>query len=121
MSLSLYAGIALLGGLGATCRFLLDLKVSSQIDTRFPTGTLAVNLLGALILGVLVETGISGDLLRLLAIGLLGSFTTFSTWVFETHRLAEDGLLRLATMNIVLSLVAGVGAVWLGQVLGGLL
>ena len=121
MSLSLYAGIAVLGGFGAALRFLLDARVSSQTGTAFPVGTLAVNLLGSLLLGVLIGAGVSGDLLRLLALGLLGSFTTFSTWVFQTHRLAESGLLRLAGMNIGLSLLAGLVAVWLGEVLGGLL
>lgn len=121
MSFALYAGIALLGGLGATLRFLVDAKVSSQVETVFPVGTLAVNLLGALVLGLLVGIGVSGDLLRLLALGLLGGFTTLSTWVFEAHRLAEDGLLRSAILNIGLSLAAGLGAVWLGRVAGGLL
>ena len=121
MSISLYAGIALLGGLGATMRFLVDAKISSHVDTVFPVGTLAVNLLGALVLGLLVGYGVSGDLMRLLALGLLGGFTTFSTWVFEAHRLAEDGLLRSAILNISLSIAAGLGAVWFGQLVGGLL
>lgn len=121
MSLTLYAGIAVLGGLGATFRFLLDARLSSTIDTALPVGTLAVNLLGAFALGLLVGAGLSGDLLRLLALGLLGGFTTFSTWVFESHRLAEDGLMRVAATNVGLSLAAGLGAVWLGDRLGGLL
>ncbi len=120
MSLSLYAGIAALGGLGAVCRFVADSRASARVDTAFPIGTLLVNLLGAFVLGLLVGAGASGDVLRLGALGLLGGFTTFSTWVFESHRLAEDGLLRLAGLNIGLSLVAGIGAVWLGRLIGGL-
>jgi len=120
VSLGFCAGVALLGGLGATCRFLVDAKLSSAVDTAFPVGTLAVNLLGAFVLGLLMGSGVSGDLLRLLALGLLGGFTTFSTWVFETHRLAEDGLLRVATANIGVSLVAGIGVYWLGDALGSL-
>lgn len=121
MSLTLYAGVALLGGVGATCRFLLDARLSASTDTALPVGTLAVNLLGAFALGLLVGSGVSGDLLRLAALGLLGGFTTFSTWVFESHRLAEDGLMRVAATNVAMSLVAGIGAVWLGDRLGGLL
>ena len=121
MSPLLFAGVAVLGGLGATFRFLFDAKLSSAVDTTFPAGTLAVNLAGAFAVGLLVGLGASTDLLRLLALGLLGGFTTFSTWVFETHRLAEDGLMRVASLNIGLSLAAGIGAVWAGKAVGGLL
>jgi CrcB protein len=120
VSFSLYAGIALLGGFGAACRFLLDGAVSARSDTSFPTGTFTVNVLGALVLGVLVGLEVPENLIRLFALGALGGFTTFSTWVFETHRLAEDGLLRVALANIFFSLAAGIAAVWLGKVVGGL-
>jgi CrcB protein len=121
VNFSLYAGIAVLGGLGAVCRFLLDGAVSGRADTAFPVGTFAVNVIGTLILGILVGAGASADLLRICALGALGGFTTFSTWIFETHRLAEDGLLRVAAVNIVFSLVAGIAAIWLGRLIGGLL
>jgi CrcB protein len=100
---------------------VLDARLSSRIDSAFPTGTLAVNLVGAFVLGLLAGSGVSGDLLKILALGLLGGFTTFSTWVFESHRLAEDGLIRMAAVNVALSLLAGLAAVWLGERLGGLL
>ncbi len=121
MSLSMYAGIALAGGVGAVCRYLLDSRIGMRADTAFPLGTLAVNLLGAFLLGLLVGVGASGDLLRLAALGLLGGFTTFSTWVYESQRMAEDGLVRLAALNVGLSLAAGLALVWLGRLLGGLL
>ena len=94
MSLSLYLGIAVLGGVGAACRVLLDAKLSSGPGAAFPIGTLAVNLLGALLLGLLVGAGLSGDLLLLLSLGLLGSFTTFSTWVLQSYSLAGQGMTR---------------------------
>jgi fluoride exporter len=62
-----------------------------------------------------------GDVLVVVAIGLLGSYTTFSTWVLESHRLAEDGQVRIALLNVALSLAVGLGAVALGRAVGGLL
>jgi fluoride ion exporter CrcB/FEX len=53
--------------------------------------------------------------------GLLGAFTTFSTWALESHRLGEDGQLRLGALNFLASLALGVAAVWLGRELGGVL
>jgi len=100
---------------------MLDGAISRRSRAAFPLGTLAVNLLGALVLGVLVGAGVSGDALKLLAIGLLGGFTTFSTWVFETHRLAEDGLLRIAAANVAVSLLLGVLAIWVGRLIGEML
>ena len=113
-------GAAVLGGLGAVFRFLLDGIVSTRAPSSFPVGTLVVNLLGALVLGILIGSGMSGDAIRLLALGLLGGFTTFSTWVYETHRLAEEGMNLVAVANVLGSLVLGLLAIWAGQVLGGL-
>ena len=111
-------GICLLGGIGAVARFLLDRMVAARLATRFPIGTLAVNLSGALALGVIVGVGAGEDALRLATTGLLGAYTTFSTWMFESQRLAEDGGVRPATLNLVLSLVLGVAAAWIGIELG---
>jgi CrcB protein len=115
------AGVGALGGLGAVARLLLDAAVSSRAGRGFPWGTLAVNLSGAFALGVLVGAAVSGDALRLAATGLLGSFTTFSTWVLESHRAAEDGRLRLGAANLAVSLVLGVALAWLGRLAGGAL
>ncbi len=121
MSATLLIGIGLLGGFGALFRFLLDGAVSARTTGDFPWGTLTVNLLGAFILGVLVGAGLRGDGLHLVALGLLGGFTTFSTWAFESHRLAEVGLVRLSVANFTVSLILGIAAVWVGQLVGGLL
>jgi CrcB protein len=51
--------------------------------------------------------------------GLLGAYTTFSTWMFESHRLAEDGEGRRSLVNLLASLVLGLGAAWLGREIGG--
>jgi len=121
MSAGVLAGIAVLGGLGALGRFLLDGAVSARAGGRFPWGTLAVNLGGALALGVLAGAAVGGDGLRLAGTGLLGAFTTFSTWAYESHRLAEDGQGRLGAANLLVSLALGLAAVWLGREIGSAL
>jgi fluoride exporter len=112
------AGIALLGGLGALARFLLDGAVSSQVGRSFPFGTLAVNLTGAFAFGVLDGAAVGGDALRLAGVGFLGAYTTFSTWTLEAHRLGEDGRTRLGLANILVSFALGLGCAWLGRQLG---
>jgi CrcB protein len=111
-------GAALLGGLGSVGRFLLDGVVSERAGGGFPLGTLAVNVSGSFVLGVLVGSGLGSDALRLTGAGLLGGYTTFSTWAFESHRLAEGGEGSLAAANFAVSILAGVGAAWLGRELG---
>ena len=110
------AGVALLGGAGALLRFTLDGFVAERAaGSEFPWGTFAVNISGSFVLGVLAGASLHGDALRLAGTATLGSYTTFSTWMLEAHRLGEDGSLALAVLNIVLSLVVGVGAVLLGR------
>ena len=114
MSVALVLGIGVIGGAGAIARFLLDGAVSRRSGGRFPWGTLAVNVSGSFLLGV-VAGAVEGDAYRLLATGLLGAYTTFSTWMLESHRLGEDGRLRLGAANFALSLAAGIVAVWIGR------
>ena len=118
MTVLVVIGVGLLGGVGAIGRFLLDGGVASRVGSAFPFGTLAVNLTGALALGVLHGAGVGGDALSLFGTGLLGAYTTFSTWTLESHRLGEDGRLRLGLANLVVSLVLGLACVWLGDRLG---
>ena len=119
MSPLVVLGIGLVGGVGAIGRFLLDAAVSQRAGRGFPWGTLAVNLSGALALGLLVGAEVGGDGLRLIGTGMLGAYTTFSTWMFESQRLAEDGELRRGLLNLLGSLVLGVAVVWLGREIGG--
>ncbi|HEY7966412.1 MAG TPA: fluoride efflux transporter CrcB [Solirubrobacteraceae bacterium] len=121
MSAALAIGVGLIGGVGALARFLLDGAVAKRIGRTFPFGTFAVNLSGSFLLGILAAISLAGDASELLATGLIGAFTTFSTWTFESHRLAEDGRLRLGALNFALSLLLGVLAAWAGRGLGGAL
>lgn len=113
--------VGLLGGVGACARFVLDGAVARGLGRAFPYGTLVVNVSGALLLGLLVGAALSGDSHRLAGVGLLGAFTTFSTWAFESHRLAEDGERRLGALNFAVSLILGVAAAWLGRRIGAAL
>ena len=118
MSPLVWAGVAVLGGAGALLRFLLDGLVAGRAGRDLPFGTLAVNLSGAFILGLLAGVSLRGDALVLAGGAALGSFTTFSTWVFETQRLTEEGDTRGAAGNAAVSLAAGLGAVALGRLIG---
>ena len=118
MSAPIWIGVALLGGCGALGRFLLDVWVGARSSGGFPLGTLAVNLSGALALGLLTGLALGGEALVLAGGATLGSYTTFSTWMLESQRLAEDGESRLALLNVALSLALGVGAAALGRAIG---
>ncbi len=89
MSLLTALGSGVLGGIGALARFMLDGAVARRARRDFPYGTLVVNVLGSLLLGVFVGAALNTDSYRFLGIGLIGAFTTFSTWAFESHRLGE--------------------------------
>jgi CrcB protein len=118
MSAVVLLGLGLLGGVGAVARFLLDGAVSARAGGRFPWGTLAVNLSGALALGVLAGAGMRGDAYLLFGGGLLGAYTTFSTWMLDSYLLGEEGRRDLGALNVVASLALGLFAVWLGRQVG---
>lgn len=118
MSLLVVVAVGVLGGLGSIARFMLDGALDRRLGNAFPYGTLAVNVTGSLALGLVVGLALTGDTDRLVGTGLLGAYTTFSTWMLESHRLAEDGALRRGALNVAVSLVLGVGAAWLGRRIG---
>lgn len=121
MSAWAWAGVALIGGGAAIARFLLDGLVGSLSDGSFPAGTLAVNLSGATVLGLLAGLGVSGQALLVAGTATIGSYTTFSTWMLESQRLVEDAAVRAAAANVLVSIVLGVAAVTLGHALGAAL
>jgi CrcB protein len=106
---------------GSIARFLLDRAVSTRGSTSFPLGTLAVNASGALLLGLLTGLALSGEGLVLAGSAMLGSYTTFSTWMLETHRLGEDGQFVAGAVNVFVSIVLGLVAALLGRAIGGAL
>ncbi len=121
MSALAWVGVAILGSLGSLARFLLDRTVSSRHSSSFPFGTLAVNASGALVLGLLTGLALSGEALLLVGTATIGSYTTFSTWMLETHRLGEDGQFLQGALNVLVSVLVGFGAAALGKSIGAAL
>ncbi|HLB39299.1 MAG TPA: fluoride efflux transporter CrcB [Actinomycetota bacterium] len=114
--------IAVAGAIGALARWGVGTWFGQRFPT-FPWGTLVVNVSGSFLLGllfaVLIERAGGSPTMRIaLTTGLMGAYTTFSTFSLETFRLLEDGATGSAVANIGLSLVLGLGAVWIGIGLG---
>ena len=118
MTIWLWLAVAAIGGIGAIGRFVIDALVAARVGRDFPFGTLTINLTGTLLLGVLVGAGANGNLYLLAGTATLGSYTTFSTWMLEIYRLAEDTQLRPSVINAVVSLLLGFGAALLGRTIG---
>ena len=103
---------------GAPLRYLGDRAIQSRHDTVFPWGTFTVNVLGSLILGIIAGAatagGASPQVQLALGTGFCGALTTYSTFSYETLRLLEDDARLFAAANVVASMVAGLGAAFLG-------
>lgn len=113
--------LALAGGAGAAARFALDGELRRRWPSQFPWGVLVVNVLGSLLLGFLTGRVIDGadEAWRLvLGVGFCGGFTTFSTAVADTVRLAREGALRSALLNLGGTLALTVLAAAFGLGLG---
>lgn len=120
------AAIALGGAAGAVARFSLSNGVYAWLGRDFPYGTLAVNVIGSLLMGLLyvlmVERMASSPEARAaLLIGFLGAFTTFSTFSLETLNLLEAGYVFKAVLNMLLSVVLCVLATWAGFLIARIL
>lgn len=96
------------GAVGAVCRYLISGMVQQRTRSDFPLGTLAVNLVGALLIGLIAGADELESAATLAAFGFLGGFTTFSTWMIETIRLGLPPLRRRAAANLAFTLLAGV-------------
>lgn len=104
--------VTLAGAMGALLRYLITGWAQRMSRSDSPVGTLLVNLVGAFLLGLMAGTGTSDTALGQAVVGLLGGFTTFSTWMIETLRLGP--LSRAAFANLTLTLVFGVALAALG-------
>ena len=109
------------GAIGAIGRYWMSTLVHQYAGRDFPWGTLVVNVTGSLLMGLLYvllveRMATNGDLRALLMVGLLGAFTTFSTFSIETLLLIEQGALARAGGNVLLSVVVCVLAAWIGVV-----
>jgi CrcB protein len=119
--------IALGGAFGAVLRFLISSGVYQWLGRGFPYGTLVVNIIGSLLIGLMTEAlilqriALSTEYRSAILIGLFGSLTTFSTFSLDTFYLIEQGQLAKASINVVVSIVVWLFAVWIGLSLGKIL
>lgn len=109
-----WLGVVLFGGIGSVLRFLVDRAVARRAARPFPFGTLTVNISGAALLGFLGGLALSKDAALLAGTAFVGAYTTFSTWMLETQRLAEERQMWTALANIIVSVVLGMAAAFLG-------
>ncbi|MFV1993328.1 MAG: fluoride efflux transporter CrcB [Acidiferrobacterales bacterium] len=118
-----FLAIAAGGAIGSVLRYWVSINTHAIFGRDFPYGTLTVNVIGSLLMGLLfvlfverweIETVIRSAIL----IGLLGAFTTFSTFSIETLNLVEDGSYAKALVNILVSVSASLAAAWLGIIIG---
>jgi len=124
MNLNNYLLIFFGGGLGCLARYLISNGIYSLVGQNFPYGTLIVNVTGSFLMGflfiiILERIGEIAPALRmLLLVGFLGGYTTFSSFSIETFNLLEQGAMLKALLNIGISVISCITAVWFGVVLG---
>ncbi|NIQ96133.1 MAG: fluoride efflux transporter CrcB [Desulfuromonadales bacterium] len=111
--------IGVFGALGCVSRYALSGWVYSLVGRALPFGTLAVNVLGSFLLGLVMEEGLrssmlSGEVRMGITVGFMGGFTTFSTFSFETVRLLEEGSVMQAGANVVANVVVCIVFAFLG-------
>ena len=122
-----YLLVFLGAGIGGVLRFWMSPAIQRMCNgTMFPIGTFAVNMVGCLVIGLLAQLAESkgmfqGDTRAFLFVGILGGYTTFSSFGFETFQLIRDGQIAFAIANSVLQVVLGLVLVWLGWVIGRLI
>ena len=121
MSVAVWAGVLVIGGLGSVARFMVDRAVARRAARSFPFGTLAVNISGAVLLGFVTGLALSHHASLLVGTAFLGAYTTFSTWMFETQRLTEERRVGPALANLIVSVVLGIAAAAAGMAVAGLL
>jgi CrcB protein len=111
------------GFLGAIARFWLGGFISNRLGAKFPYGTFVINISGSYLIGLIVtvldeRSHWSANWRYLIPIGFIGAYTTFSTFELETFQTLRDGEFLFASLNVLLSVMVGFIAVWLGVITG---
>ncbi len=118
-----YLVIGVGGFLGSIARYWVGNYIGGRFGMRFPFGTVAINISGSFLIGLIValiahRAHWSANWSYLIPIGFIGAYTTFSTFELETLRTFQEGEVLLAFLNVILSVVLGFVAVWLGMITG---
>jgi len=113
-----WIGVGVFGAVGSWARFRVGGLIAARHPSEFPLGTFVVNLTGGFLLGLLTGLSLMGDALFVFGTGLLGGYTTFSTWMVEAQRLGEDGEWALLCAYLLGSMLAGLAATGLGWLIG---
>lgn len=113
-----WIGVGACGAIGSWARFQVGGLVMARRPSEFPIGTFTVNLTGGFLLGLLTGLSVTGDALLVFGTGLLGGYTTFSTWMVEAQRLGEDGEWALMWAYLLGSMAAGLASTGLGWLIG---
>jgi len=118
-----YLLIGLGGGFGSISRYLLSRAVYHAVGETFPYGTLVVNIIGCLVIGLLMafmqeRLAANSNYRLFLVIGVLGGFTTFSSFSYETFELLRSGSISAALLNVVYNVVGCLFATWSGYTMG---
>ena len=114
--------IAIGGAIGAVLRYLLSTFVLRTSGSLFPVGTFVVNVIGCVVFGAIVGAAqhrfvLTPEARLFLLVGVLGGFTTFSSYAYESFTLTQDGQFLAAAVNIVGQVVAGLVGLWVGYVI----
>jgi fluoride exporter len=117
-----YLLIALGGGAGSLARYVAGTAIMTRLGGRFPLGTLAVNVTGSFLIGLLMtllteRAQPNANLRMLLVVGFLGGYTTFSSFEWETYSTVREGGSWMGLVNVIGSVLFGYAAVWLGAFL----
>ena len=119
-----YLMVLIGGGVGALARYVLGAEIAARAGGRFPLGTLVINVTGSFLIGLLMTLFTERfqphpNWRLLLVVGVLGGYTTFSTFEYETFRAVQDGSKWIGLLNAAGSVVLGYIAVWLGVAIIG--
>jgi CrcB protein len=109
--------VALGAAIGAPLRYLTDRTIQARHDSVFPWGTLTVNVAGSVVLGFITGLPVAPAVAALVGTGFCGALTTYSTFSYETLRLVQDGARFYALVNVVGSILDGLGAAYCGLLL----
>lgn len=114
----LWIGVLALGGCGAVLRTGIGATIDGHKQTSFPLGTFTVNMSGSFLVGLVYGAGVVGDAHLLVGTGLIGAYTTYSTWIGDSEKLLRGDQVQTAMLNLFGSILLGLGFALLGKLIG---